>query len=239
MSDYYELLTNDTKTIGYNTFWRLRATKNFKNPYRDVKKGELGGYVSGNSLQNNSWVFGNAIVLNCILNNNSYIVGDFTYSHIFLDNGSIQGTCDYNNTHGNNRVYGYKIVGSSFIKASKHSVIWGTNKKNEVVVNVGCQTYTLNRWKEEYKDIANNQGYNLRIKEYLGHLKTIEDSLKPSNEKVLTTISELINSMKFVVTEASKTDVISLINQLKPTEKVVVQSGPKRDKFGRFAKKTT
>ena len=107
------------------------------------------------------------------------------------------------------------------------------------MISVGCQFYSLNHWKTFYTNIARNQGYGYgnRVSEYLGYLKQIEESLKPTNEKILEKISSNISSMMVSVTEPLKSETISLVSSLKPTEKVV-KSGPARDKFGRFAKKT-
>ena len=235
---YYKLLKNDTKQIGTRTLYRIQATEDFKTPYRDVKKGELGGYVENyGTLTNNSWVFGNAKVFDCTMGHSSYIVGDHTYCGLFLNNGSIQGTGDYINKYGYNRIYDVDVIGHCIIKGSKHSVIWGVDKNNkEVTVIVGCQRYTIPEWKSHYKWISKSQGYQNDVKEYLGYLNRIEESLKPSNEKILEKISENISSMKMSVTEALKFETISLVNSLQVSTPIV-QKGPARDKFGRFIKK--
>ena len=167
--NYYEFVKDDFKVVDGWKVFRIRATQDFENAYRNVKKGELGGYTSHN-LYNNSWVFGNAIVVNCEIRYNSYIVGDYTYQRIILENSSIQGTGDYINDCGYNNIYNIDVVGHNFIQGSRHSVIWGVNKKTKkIMVSVGCQLYTLNGWKKSYKNIAGNQNY---MYHYLNTLDT-------------------------------------------------------------------
>ena len=66
-----------------------------------------------------------------------------------------------------------------------------------------------------------SQGYQNDVKEYLGYLNRIEESLKPSNEKILEKISENISSMKMSVTEALKFETISLVNSLQVSTPIV------------------
>lgn len=236
---YYEVVKNDYKYVNGNKCYRIRATQDFKNQYRNVKKGELGGYINL-VIYDFSWVFGKGIAFNCRLRNNSYIIGDHTYRGIDLINSSIQGTGNYINETSMNTVKNIDIIGHNFIKGSKHSVVWGIDKETkEIKISVGCQFYSLDDWKRIYRDIADRQGYYGYVSEYLSYLNRIESSMKPSNEKILEKISENVLSLKKTVTESLKTETISLVTSLKPTEKVASKSGPQRDRFGRFAKKTT
>ena len=79
---YFKLVVNDFKVVDGCKCFRIQATRNFENAYRNVKKGELGGYVYGSGvLGDNSWVFGNAVLLgNSRLLGSSYIVGDYTFN---------------------------------------------------------------------------------------------------------------------------------------------------------------
>lgn len=236
---YYTIVKDDYKLVDGNRCYRIRATQDFKNSHKNVKKGELGGYVNWD-LKDYSWVFGNAIAYNCNLRENSYIVGDHTYRGIALQNSSIQGTGDYINESSMNDLRNTDIIGHNFIKGSWHSVVWGIDKTTkEIKVSVGCQFYSVEDWKKYYINIADRQGYSRKVSEYLAYLNRIEFSMVSSNEKILDKISEKILSLKNTVTETLKTETISLVTSLKPTEKVVSKSGPQRDKFGRFAKKAT
>ena len=210
---YYELIEDDFKIVDGYMYRRIRATKDFENAYRNVKKGELGGYVRNqNVLYGNSWVFCNAVVINSDLYNNSYIIGDYIYRGLLLDNSSINGTGDYYNTRDRNYLIDIEVIGHNFIHGSKHSVIWGVDKNTkEVMISVGCQLYSLDDWKNHYNEIANRKGYyNLMVNEYLTYLTRIEESLKPSNEK----ISSNLSSMKLQVTEPLKVETVSLVNSL-------------------------
>ena len=60
MGDKYEL-TSETKEVAEYTLYRIRALKDF----RDVKKGDLGGWVEGYenlSQEGGCWVYGDAKV---------------------------------------------------------------------------------------------------------------------------------------------------------------------------------
>ena len=237
----FEFKTNDSKVVDGVTVYRIRATETFETPYKTVKKGELGGYICDDTdLGDGSWVFGKAVVIDCSVSRQSFITGDYVYKCIILTNSSIEGTGNYNNERGYNEITDINVVGHNFFEGSEHSVIWGVDKDtSDIMISVGCQFYSLDDWKEEYEDIAEDQGYaGKRVTEYLGYLKQIEDSLKPSNEKILEKISSNVSNMKVSVTEALKTETISLISSLQVSQKVVVQSGPKRcPKTGRWLKK--
>ena len=234
---YYEFVEDDFKVVDGVKCYRIRATKDFKNTYKEVKKGELGGYVYKQiALWDESWVFGDAVVINSRLKNNSYIIGDYNYRGFYLDNSSINGAGNYLNTCQQNYLTNVEVIGNNFIRGSRHSVIWGVDKTTKkITISVGCQLYTLGFWKKMYNKIAEDKGYNLYTKEYLTYLKRIEESLMPSNEKILEKISSNISSMKLQVTEPLKVETISLVNslQVSPTK----PQQPARDKFGRFMKK--
>lgn len=235
--NYYELIKDDVKIHDEFYCYRIRATQDFKNPYRDVKKGELGGYVTyPNTLESYSWVFGNAILINSILHNNSYIVGDFIYRGVDLRNSHIIGSGNYYNEWDATTLIDLSVVGQNAIQVQPRTIIWGTNTKtNETIVCVGCQNHSIENWRRNYQSISARHGFaSYHNARYLGYLKQIEDSL---NEKVLEKISENVESMKVSVTEPLKSETISLVTSLKVPE-TVVKTGPQRDKFGRFLKKT-
>lgn len=240
---HFETVMEDTKIVNGVKVYRIQATKNFETNHRNVKKGELGGYICDDTtLDDCAWVFGDAVVIDSSLDCESYIVGDYVYSGLELNETSIHGTGHYTNDCGYNFLENVKVIGHNYINGSKHSVVWGVDKNtNVVMISVGCQLHSLNDWKGAYEDIANDQDYESLVKEYLGYLKKIENSLKHSNEKILEKISSNISTMKVSVTEALKTETISLITslQVSPVVSPVAQksSGPQRDKFGRFAKK--
>lgn len=234
---HFKMIVNDNKIVNGIRVYRIQATEQFKTAHRIVKSGELGGYICDDtSLNDGAWVFGNAVVIDSSLDSDSYIVGDHVYSGLELSNTSIHGTGNYRNQHGYNFLENTKVVGHNFISGSRHSVIWGVDG-DDVMISVGCQFFSLEDWKEMYEEIANDQNYTELIKEYLGYLKKIEKTLKPSNQKILDKISQNVESMKKEATEALKTDTISLISSLQVSTPVV-SKGPQRDKFGRFVKKT-
>ena len=119
---YYKLIKDDVKIIDRSKVYRIQATQDFENPYRDVKRGELGGYINC-SMFANSWVFGNAVAYNCDLTNKSYIVGDHTYRGIYLNNSASQGTGDYINDTYMNNISNIDIIRRKLIKGSRQSVI--------------------------------------------------------------------------------------------------------------------
>ena len=88
----YELLENDTIEIVDHVLHRIRALKDF----RDVKKGDLGGYVekeSNLSHEGNCWIYDNACIYgNACAYGNAWVYGN---AHVFGD------ACIY----GNARVY--------------------------------------------------------------------------------------------------------------------------------------
>ena len=187
-------------------------------------------------MKDYSWVFGNAVVIDSDLLENSYIIGDYTYQRLILTNSSINGAGNYLNTFGYNRLTNLEVIGHNIIQGSRHSVIWGVVKNTKkITISVGCQQYSLDDWKKMYNNIAEVKGYyNFEVDEYLTYLKRIEKSLKPSNEKILEKISSNISSMKLSVTEPLKVETVSLVSslQVSPTK----PQQPARDKFGRFVK---
>lgn len=237
---FFELVKKDFKIHDGFTVYRIRATQDFNNPYRNVKKGDLGGYVLyDHVLKSNSWIFGKAILINSILQDRSYIVGDHVYRGLEMINSHIIGTGDYYNEWDTTTLRNLSVVGQTVIQAKPKAVVWGTDTNTkETIVCVGCQNHSIKTWKNRYQSISNTHGFGSHNHtRYLGYLKLIEDSLKPSNEKVLEKISENVSKLKSQVTEELKSETVSLVTSLKVPEKILEKSGPQRDKFGRFAKK--
>ena len=176
---YYEFVEDDFKVVDGFKYHRIRATKDFKNTFREVKKGELGGYVRNpNALKDYSWVFGNAVVISSDLFENSFIIGDYTYRNLILTNSFIHGTGDYLNSCQFNRLTNFEVIGHNFIQGSRHSVIWGLDKDTkQIKISVGCQRHTLVDWKTLYKKISEENDYNSRVEEYLTYLNQIEEGL--------------------------------------------------------------
>lgn len=245
-----ELVKSDSKVVNHFTVYRVRATTDFKNPYRDVKKGELGGYVNTlDTLGKNSWVFGNAILLASVrLGVESYVVGDFIYNNIVGTKIEINSNKDmYKHTKAS---YVSFIKVEGYIPGTRHPVVFGKCLKNsrepkynkgDNIIFVGCTPGTIQQWKNKYKRMARDYDYGYQETEYANYLKQIETFYsKPVDNNVskLEQISSNISTMKVSVTEALKTETISLISSLEVSQKVVVQSGPKRcPKTGRWLKK--
>ena len=96
MGDKYEL-TSETKEVAEYTLYRIRALKDF----RDVKKGDLGGWVEGYenlSQEGGCWVYGDAKV-----SGNAEVYGDAKVS----GNAEVYGDAE---VHGESRVYGEALV---------------------------------------------------------------------------------------------------------------------------------
>jgi CRISPR/Cas system-associated exonuclease Cas4 (RecB family) len=107
-------------------------------------------------------------------------------------------------------------------------------KTNEHKVRVGCQVHSISRWKdaEVRKRIMSRHSFQKEYEqEFLEILAEIEKKyvLDPFKK-----IEENIQKLKENVSEELKTETISLISSL-PVIQAVQKSGPKRDKFGRFA----
>lgn len=238
---YFKVIKNQSKVVNNVRVYRIQATETFETPFGTVKKGDLGGWICSNStLKNNSWFFGDAVVINSWLTNRSCIKGDHVYSQLGLDCTTINGTCDYITGYGRTTFFYMNVEGSSIINANPRAIIWGTHKTSkEIIVCVGCQQHNIQNWRKNFKLISRSNGFDtIYIEPYLKHLDTIEQSLKSSNENILNMISENVNSMKSSVTESLKTETIFLIQSL-VVSKVSENSGPKRDPVtGRFAKKT-
>lgn len=101
MEKKYELLKNDCIVCMGQTLYRIRALKDF----RDVKAGELGGYIANESNlshEGNCWVYKNAIV--------------YSYAKIY-DNAQIYGYAEifgYTKIYDNARILGdAKIYGKA------------------------------------------------------------------------------------------------------------------------------
>lgn len=246
MSDrQYKFVMKDKKKIRNTMVYRIKATESFETPFGRVNVGDLGGYICRDTVLNfDSWIFGNAVLINSWASNNSYIIGDYVYKCLGLENTTINGKCDYITGYGRTRMYNMVVEGSDIINAQPRVIIWGKHKETQkTIVCVGCQQYSIADWKTYYRNIAYTHGFEYNyIPTYLNHLKTIEDSLKPSNEKILEKISSYVEAMKKTVTEALKIETVTLLNTLtvsKSTPKVVEKPGPKRDpNTGRFLKKT-
>lgn len=245
-----ELVKSDSKVVNNFTVYRVRATTDFKNPYRDVKKGELGGYVNTlDTLGKNSWVFGNAILLGSVrLGSESYVVGDFIYNNIVGTNVEINSNKDmYKHIKAS---YASFIKIDGYIPGTRHPVVFGKSLKNsrepkynkgDNIIFVGCTPGTIQQWKNKYQRMARDYGYGYQETEYANYLKQIETFYsKPVDNNVskLEKISSNVSTMKVSVTEALKTETISLINSLQVSQKVAQKSsGPQRDELGRFMKK--
>ena len=251
---YFKLVVNDFKVVDGCKCFRIQATRNFENAYRNVKKGELGGYVYNTDvLQDNSWVFGNAVLMYDVrLSGNSYIVGNGAFNKISGQNIQI---ISEENMNGHVRMsYANNIKVDGYFKGSFHPVVFGkatTNsndskiKVGDVVIYVGCNLGTIEQWKRKYAKVAKDYGYAEKLKtEYKGYLDQIVKFYSKSvdtNETKLVKISQNVEALKKTVTEPLKTETVTLIESLQVSSKEVskvVSKGPQRDKFGRFVKKT-
>jgi hypothetical protein len=87
----YKLLTDGIKTIGVKTLYRIQALIGIK--VRDIKKGDLGGYIEEElNLDNNSKVYNNSAV------NNSKVENSMVYHSTVKNNSTIKNSTVKNNS---------------------------------------------------------------------------------------------------------------------------------------------
>lgn len=222
MSNKYKL-TKETKVVDGHTLHRIQALKSFGN----VKAGDLGGWIEEWNLSQtgNCWIYDDsmvydrgAVMYNGIVTNNSKVHGNRTRIFHKLDNQEVEGFC----------VNNYNINYTGF-----------DEKTGSHFVRVGCQDHSITNWKDQVfrENIMSRNGFpryeETRFLKILFDLESKYCSKKDPFVRIEANISE----MKKTVTEALKTETISLISSLPVSVPVVVKSGPQRDKFGRFAKK--
>ena len=155
-------------------FFRIKALKDFG----DVKKGELGGLVSGEhnlSQEDNCWVFDNAKVLgNAIVFEDAQIFGN---ARVFEDvivfgNAIIYGNAKvsgYAKIYGNARVFedaevsGYAQILNN-AQATKKVITFGNAFAYDITITdkhikIGCQQHLKLKWLEfTNKEILEMEG---------------------------------------------------------------------------------
>ena len=126
----YEL-TNITMEFGIKTLYRIRALKDFS----DVKRGELGGWVSSEnnlSQEGNCWIYDEAKCMdNARMYDDSCMYG---YSEMY-DSSRMHGDSkmyNYSEMHNSSRMYGYsKMYDSSEMHDSStmygNSIMYGNS----------------------------------------------------------------------------------------------------------------
>lgn len=205
-------------TINFNgkTVQQIQALRAFGN----VKKGTVGGWIeseSNLSHEGNCWITDGSIVCG-----DSKVTGDIVVSK---------------STRFLHTVDEETLKTPAFEKKYWLINYSGFDKKTgEHFVRVGCQVHSITNWKN--KSFRSNlvSQYNLSNTKEKEFLKILEDFEKKHCvvKDPFKKIDENILSLKKQVTEALKTETISLISSLQVP---VVSKGPQRDKFGRFAKK--
>lgn len=195
--------------------YRIESLRHFKN----VMKGDLGGIVGGEHILSHEG--------NCWIPRDSYIFG----------NNKISG----NTVVENNLKIIHTVPEKTLTTAPFYRYGWNINyagfdeKTNQHFIRVGCQVHSLENWKNETfrnKIAISNYVPTKEIPGFLKILREIENEY--CNTDPFKKIEENILELKKSVTESLKSETISLISSL-PVSK---SAGPKRDKFGRFAKKT-
>ena len=139
----YKLLTDDTKTIGVKTLYRIQALIDIK--VRDIKKGDLGGYIEeelnlDNSTVDSSWVDKNSMVYN-----NSKV-----YKNSTVDNSTVENSKVENSTVENSKVYDSWVNKTSDVFSM---VIYGFNiTGTKTYLEIACHKATVEVWKEYTKE---------------------------------------------------------------------------------------
>lgn len=235
MINKYEL-TNETKVVDGHTLHRICALRSFG----DVKAGDLGGWVEiGNlSFNGNSWVYDDSMVYgswvgyeakvcgNSVVRNRSYVHKRAVVNNSKVSYSNILYNLDNQNVEGFN-AYGYKVNYSDVDKNGDH------------FIRVGCQVRSIRTWKNpssRTRIMRNNNFQRSYETEFLNILSQLESKHCPKKDPFIR-IDGNISEMKKTVTEALKTETVSLISSLQ-VPVPVVSKGPQRDKFGRFLKKT-
>ena len=155
-------LSNITMKFEGRTLHRVIALKDFA----DVRKGELGGWVSSEnnlSQYGNCWVYNNAM---CMDNSRMY------------DNSRM---CNNSILKGNDKLYG-KLVSrvEEFIEINnkKGRIVTGVLKDGKILYNIGCQSEIT---KEVFVDRIYNEDGGIKKhpyrKEYLKIIDVIESYL--------------------------------------------------------------
>lgn len=197
---------------------QIQAVRSFGN----VKKDQIGGWIeseSNLSHEGNCW-----IADGCIICGDSKVTDDIVVrNYIRFLHTVDQETLTIKPLRKN----GWDINYSGFDK-----------KSGEHYVKVGCQFHTITNWKNDNFRAGFVKRYNLSKKLEEDLLKILSDFEKKYCQKdPFKKIEENVESLKKEVTEALKSETISLINSLQVSTPIV-QKGPARDKFGRFVKKT-
>ena len=102
-------LTDETRSQGSITLYRIQALKDFAN----VKKGDLGGWVESEknlSQKDNCWVSGDAAVFeNALVSGDSWVSGNAKVFEDAVVSGYAYVSGDAM-VHGDANVYGYAVV---------------------------------------------------------------------------------------------------------------------------------
>ena len=152
-------LTTDTKMWFGRKLFRIQALVDFK----DVKKGDLGGYVEKEnnlSQDGNAWVYGNARVCgDAWVYGNARVCGDAEVS------GDAR-VCGDACVSGNDDYLCIKGLGSCY----RNTTFYRT-KDNGVSVVCGCFNGTLNEFVAKVEETHGNSKY---AKEYLAAVKVVK-----------------------------------------------------------------
>lgn len=208
------------------------------------------------NIFNNSVITGNAKISGRANVKNSKISGNVKISgYAYCENAKISGNSIIEGNvqingivEGNSRISGYAYIPKNHLVSNCEIEGFQRHyfrinyagidlKTNEHKVRVGCQVHSISRWKDaevRKRIMSRNRFPKHYEQEFLDILAEIEKKyvLDPFKK-----IDENIQKMKENVSEELKTETISLISNL-PVIQAVQNGGPKRDKNGRFSKKT-
>lgn len=209
----------DTTSFNGKTIRLIRALRSFGN----VKKDQDGGWIeseSNLSHDGDCWVGYSAVVCG-----DSKVTGNIVVAK---------------NTRFLHTVDEETLKIPSFDKRWSINYSGFDKKSGEHFVRVGCQIHSITKWKNESFRSGLVSEYNMTKSEEREFLKILEgfESKYCSKQDPFVKIEENILSLKKTVTEALKTETISLISALQVPPVKTTKSGPQRDKFGRFARKT-
>ena len=194
----YELVKEDSITIGNKTLYRIRALREFN----DVKKGELGGYIEKEdnlSHYGNCWVFGNARVYdnarafgNATVYGNAWVYDD---SEVY-DNARVFANVM---VYGEARVFGNawvydnaRVFGNAKIKSNDdYCYIHGFGSENrsttffrtedgDIYVRCGCFKGNLEKFKNK---VIETHGDNKYAKEYLKIIELVKIKFDLEDDK--------------------------------------------------------